>query len=114
VGVYRVEAVDQPTCQLTLQQLAPVERVIAITDISFSRSPVQGAVLFTRLLELREFSMTGGAALVFEAARQADVLLAWSQTAPGLRYRRIFEQQRQTGIPMTYAQVEQGRRSKRK
>jgi hypothetical protein len=109
VGVYRVEAVDRPTCQLTLQQLAPAERVIAITDINFSRSPVQSAVLFTRLLELPEFSMTGGAALVFEAAWQAEVLRAWSQTAPGLRYRRIFELQRRAGIQLTYAEVEQDR-----
>jgi len=110
VGVYRVEAVDRPACQLNLQQLAPVERVIAITDISFSQSAVPGTLFFSRLLELPEFSMTGGAALVFEAAHQADVLRLWLQTAPGLRYGRIFEYQRRAGTPTNYAGVEQDRR----
>ncbi len=106
VGVYRVQSIDQQTCQLRLKQLAPAERDIIVTDINFSQSPVQGAVFFTRLLELPEFTMTGGAALVFEAAMQAKVSRLWAQSVPRERYRRIFKLHRRSGVPIAYASVE--------
>jgi len=106
VGVYRVQAVDQQSCQLTLKQLAPAERDITVTDIGFSQSPIQRAVLFTRLLELPEFTMTGGAALVFEAALEAQILKLWAKAAPGAGYGQIFKLHRRRGVPISYATVE--------
>ena len=109
VGVYRVQSVDPRACQLTLRQLAPVQREVTVIDISFSQSPIHGAVFFTRLLELSEFNMTGGAALFFTAALEAQVMQAWSQTEPGGRYRQVFELHRRSGVPLNYASVAAGR-----
>jgi hypothetical protein len=106
VGVYRVQSIDQQTCQLTLKQLAPAARDIIVTDINFSQSPLQGAVFFTRLLELPDSTMTGGAALMFEAAMQSKVSRLWAQSVPHERYPRIFKLHRRSGVPMAYASVE--------
>lgn len=105
VGLYRIEAVDKRLCQLTLKQLAPAERAVTLTDINFSQSPVLGAVLFSRLLEFPDFTMTGGAALAFASEMQARVVRIWTRTVPRERYRRIFKLHRRQGVPMVYADV---------
>jgi hypothetical protein len=105
VGVYRVESFDEPAGRLLLKQLAPVERELLLTDISLSRSRKPGVVMFTRLFELPEFAMTGGAALLFKAALEANVVRLWAETAPGARYGEIFKLHRRRGVPITYASV---------
>jgi hypothetical protein len=111
VGLYRVGAIDKRLCQLTLKQLASAQRDVIITDINFSKSPIQGAVLFSRLLELPEFTMTGGAALAFEGEVEAQAVRLWAQTVPRERYRRIFKLHRRKGVPMVYADVARRRRA---
>jgi hypothetical protein len=111
VGLFRVGAIDKRLCQLTLKQLAPAERDVIITDINFSKSPIQGAVLFSRLLELSELIMTGGAALAFEGEMEAQVVRLWAQSVPRERYRRIFKLHRLKGVPMVYADVARRRRA---
>ena len=80
-------------------------------DISFSQSTVRGALLFTQLLVLSEFNMTGGAALFFTAALEAQLMQAWSQTEPGGRYRQVFHLHRRSGVPLNDASVAAGRRA---
>ncbi len=111
-SLWRVEAVDKRLCQLTLKQLALAERSATIIDINFSRLPVQGAVIFSRLLALPQFTMTGGAVLVFDDKQEAPLRQLWAKSAPGGRYRRIFKFHRQHGIPIAYADVG-GRRGKK-
>jgi hypothetical protein len=110
IGLYHVESVDKSLRQLTLKQLAPAESDVTITDINFSKSPVLGAVLFSRLLGLPEFTMTSGAALAFEAEMEAQLVRMWAQTLPRERYRRIFKLYRRQGVPMAYADVAKPRR----
>ena len=112
-GLWRVETVDKRLCRLTLKQLAAAERSVTIIDISFSQLPVQGAVLFSRLFELSEFAMTGGAVLVFEDKQAASLLQLWAQAEPRERYRQIFKLHRRQGIPMAYADVSRRRRGKK-
>ena len=109
-GIYRVQAIEKAARQLALKQLAPVERDVTLLDISFSQSSVLGALLFTRLLELPAFTMTGGAALVFEAGLETQLIRLWAQAAPRERYRWIFKLHRRSGIPIAFAGVGLGRR----
>jgi hypothetical protein len=110
IGLYRVAAIDKRLCQLTLKQLALPERDLIVTDINFSKSPVQDVVLFSRLLELPEITMTAGAALAFQGEMETQLARIWVQTVPRERYRRIFKLYRRQGVPMAYADVARPRR----
>jgi hypothetical protein len=110
VGLYRIAAVDKRLCQLVLKQLAPAERDVTLTDVNFSQSPVLGAALFSRLLELPGLTMTAGAALAFAGEMVDQLVRIWAQTVPHDRYRCIFKLHRRKGVPMAYADVAKPRR----
>jgi hypothetical protein len=48
-------------------------------------------LIFSRLLELPEFAMTGGAALAFPRESEAELMRRWAQSMPRERYRWIFK-----------------------
>ena len=60
-------------------------------------------MIFSRLLELPEFAMTGGAALAFPRESEAERMQRWAQSMPRERYRWIFKLYRRSGVRVTYA-----------
>ena len=103
MGLYRVESMEARLRQLHLKELAQVERRVSIMDINFSQSDVTGFGLFTRLLELPELVMTGGAALPFPPDLEARLVKLWNTPAGREKYSRIFKLHRRHGTPVVYA-----------
>jgi hypothetical protein len=109
MGLYRIESVDARLCQLHLKELAQGERTVTIMEINLSQSDATGYVLFTRLLELPELVMTGGAALPFPSEMEARLAKIWNTPAGRERYGRIFKLHRRHGISVLYASASERR-----
>ena len=103
MGLYRIESAAARLRQLDLKELATVEQTVTIMDINLSRFDVTGYGLFTRLLELPELVMTGGAALPFPPEMEARLVKIWNTPGGRERYGRIFKLHRRHGIPVVYA-----------
>ena len=100
-GLFKVEGISSQRYSLELQGLVE-ERKVILTDINFSRSMIQGLVVFFRPIELAEFTMTSGVAFIFPEEMERRLVARWARWDQAERYARFFKLSKSKGLSTLY------------
>jgi hypothetical protein len=100
-GLFKVEGISSQGYSLELRGLVE-ERKVILTDINFSQTMIQGLVVFFRLIELAEFTMTSGIAFIFPEKLERGLVARWTRWDQAERYARFFKLSKSKGLSTLY------------
>lgn len=101
-GLFQVQDTDAQKAQVVMQELTGERRPITLTDINFSQTVLRESILFFRMIELSNVSMTSGVTFSFRASAKERLLRHWRQWSTAKRYAGYFQLSKRHGIETHY------------
>lgn len=101
-GLFQVQDKNAQKAQVVMQELTGERRQITLTDINFSQTLLREYILFFRMIELSNVTMTSGVAFSFQISAKERLLRRWRQWSTAERYTGYFQLSKRHGVETHY------------